>query len=198
MGRSAKYARLVLALAPNEVLMELSIRVELLSEEAGLALLGLGVLFVRGQVEDQIGDDEGLCWFVKPSDVLLAKAGEVNSVDLLVGGVGIRNTNIGVWNQEPSHQPQSRTGFRNQVCRLAIIRYQWRWTGVWRFLNTHFHRISSARAFSSRVESRLRSSLPQGSSSSSRLFAKGSIRVSHGDVWGYKRGGKIHALKKKW
>ena len=40
--------------------MEVGVGVELLGEEAGLALLGLGVLFVRGQVEDQVGDDEGL------------------------------------------------------------------------------------------------------------------------------------------
>lgn len=80
--RSAKHARLVLALAPNEILMELGVRVELLSEEASLALLGLGVLFDRGQIEDQIGDDESLCRLVKPGDVLLAEAGEVDGIDL--------------------------------------------------------------------------------------------------------------------
>ena len=62
--------------------MELGVRVELLSEEAGLAFLGQGVLFIRGQVEDQICDDEGLCRLVKPSNVLLAEAGEVDSIDL--------------------------------------------------------------------------------------------------------------------
>lgn len=62
--------------------MELGVRVELLSEEAGLAFLGQGVLFSRGQVEDQIGDDEDLCRLVKPSNVLLAEAGEVDSIDL--------------------------------------------------------------------------------------------------------------------
>ena len=62
--------------------MELGVRVELLSEEAGLALLGLGVLLDRGQVEDQIGDDESLCRLVKPGDVLLAEAGEVDGIDL--------------------------------------------------------------------------------------------------------------------
>ena len=58
-GRT-KCIRLVLALAPNEVPVELGVGVELLGEEAGLALLGLGVLFFRGQVEDQVSDDEGL------------------------------------------------------------------------------------------------------------------------------------------
>lgn len=66
--------------------MELGVRVELLSEEAGLAFLGQGVLFSRGQVEDQIGDDEGLCRLVKPSNVLLAEAGEVDSIDLFGWG----------------------------------------------------------------------------------------------------------------
>ena len=51
---------LVLALAPNEILVEFSVGVELLGEDAGLALLGLAVLFESGQVEDQVGDDEGL------------------------------------------------------------------------------------------------------------------------------------------
>jgi hypothetical protein len=82
MRRSTKHARLVLALAPNEVPMELCGRVELLGEDAGLALLGLGVLFGRGQVEDQIGDDEALRRLVEPGDILLAEAGEVDSVDL--------------------------------------------------------------------------------------------------------------------
>ena len=96
------YARLVLGLAPNEVLMEISGRagVELLSEEAGialylsdflsdfpgggagLALVGLGVLFFRGQVEDQVGDDECSRFPVKPGDILLAEAGEVDSFNL--------------------------------------------------------------------------------------------------------------------
>lgn len=90
------YARLVLGLAPNEVLMEISGRAELLSEEAGLALflseflseeaglalVELGVLFVRGQVEDQVGDDECSRFPVKPGDILLAEAGEVDSFDL--------------------------------------------------------------------------------------------------------------------
>lgn len=51
---------LVLALAPNEILVEFGVGVELLGEDAGLALLGLVVLFESGQVEDQVGDDEGL------------------------------------------------------------------------------------------------------------------------------------------
>ena len=63
--------------------MELGVRVELLGKQAGLALLGLGVLFVGGQVEDQVGDDEGFRRLVKPRDVLLAEAREVDSVDLV-------------------------------------------------------------------------------------------------------------------
>jgi len=62
--------------------MEISGGVELLSEETGLALFGLGVLFVRGQVENQVGDNECLRWLVKPGDILLAEAGEVDSIDL--------------------------------------------------------------------------------------------------------------------
>jgi len=62
--------------------MELGVRVELLSEEAGLALLGFGILFDRGQIEDQIGNDEGFCRLVKPGDVLLVEAGEVDGIDL--------------------------------------------------------------------------------------------------------------------
>jgi len=58
--RSAEYARLVLGLTPDEVPVKLGVGVELLGEEPGLALLGPGVLFFRGQVEDQVGDDEGL------------------------------------------------------------------------------------------------------------------------------------------
>ena len=69
--------------------MELGVGVELLGEEAGLALLGLGVLFVSGQVEDQVGDDEGLCWLVKPGDILLAEAREVASVDLFASTTGL-------------------------------------------------------------------------------------------------------------
>ena len=72
--------------------MELGVGAELLGEEAGLALLGLGVLFVSGQVEDQVGDDEGLCWLVKPGDILLAEAREVASVDLFgTTGLGTRS-----------------------------------------------------------------------------------------------------------
>lgn len=82
MGRRAEYVRLVLALAPDEILVELVVGLELLGEEAGLALLGLGVLFGGGQVEDQVGDDEGLGWLVKPGDILLAEPREVDSVDL--------------------------------------------------------------------------------------------------------------------
>jgi len=60
MRRRAEYVHLVLGLTPDEVPVELGVWVELLGEEAGLALLGHGVLFVGGQVEDQVGDDEGL------------------------------------------------------------------------------------------------------------------------------------------
>ena len=79
---SEKYVRLVLTLAPDEVLVELGVGIEFLGEDAGLALLGQGVLLGGGQVEDQVGDDEGLCWLVKPGDILLAEAREVDSVDL--------------------------------------------------------------------------------------------------------------------
>jgi hypothetical protein len=81
-GRRAEYIRLVLALAPDEILVELVVGLELLGEEAGLALLGLGVLFGGGQVEDQVGDNEGLGWLVIPGDILLAEPREVDSVDL--------------------------------------------------------------------------------------------------------------------
>lgn len=62
--------------------MELGVGIEFLCEEAGFALLGLGVLFFSRQVEDQVGDDKGLCWLVEPGDIFLAKTGEVYSVDL--------------------------------------------------------------------------------------------------------------------
>ena len=55
-----KYAQLVLAFTPDETLVELSEGIEFLGEHPGFALLGFGVLFFSGQVEDQVGDDEGL------------------------------------------------------------------------------------------------------------------------------------------
>lgn len=58
--RSVKHLRLVLTLTPDETLVELGVGVEFLGEEASLPLLGLGVLFVSGQVEDQVGNYEGL------------------------------------------------------------------------------------------------------------------------------------------
>ena len=79
-----KHALLILTLAPDEVLVELGVGIELLGEETGLALLGLGVLFLSGQVEDQVGDDKGLRGLVEPGDILLAETGEVDSVNLFV------------------------------------------------------------------------------------------------------------------
>jgi hypothetical protein len=89
-GGAQEYVHLILALTPDEVLMELGGGIELLGEETSLTLLGLGVLLGGGQVEDQVGDNEGLRRLVKPGDILLAEAREVDSVDLF-GTIGIRN-----------------------------------------------------------------------------------------------------------
>lgn len=70
--------------------MELGVGVELLREQTGLALLRLGILFVSRQVEDQVCDDEGLRWLMKPGDIFLAEAGEVDGIDLF-GTVVIGN-----------------------------------------------------------------------------------------------------------
>lgn len=43
-----KHIRLILALSPEEVPVEVRVGIELLGEKTGLALLGLGVLFVSG------------------------------------------------------------------------------------------------------------------------------------------------------
>lgn len=97
--------------------MELGVRVELLGEEAGLSLLRLGVLFVRGQVKDQVGDDERLCGLVEPGDVLLAKAGEVDGFDLFgttgISGMNTRST------EKSLRQLQTRTCFQNRARRLG-------------------------------------------------------------------------------
>ena len=125
MAGSTKHARLVLALTPDEVLVELSVRAELLGEEACLALFGLGVLFVSGQVEDQVGDDEGLRWLVKPCDVLLAEAREVTSIDLFgTTGSGMRSR-VYACNPWRSHRPRSRTCFLHRAYRLGTTRCQW-------------------------------------------------------------------------
>jgi hypothetical protein len=58
--RSAKCVRLVFTLIPDEFFVEIGVGVELLGEETRLALLRFGVLFISGQVENQVGDDEGL------------------------------------------------------------------------------------------------------------------------------------------
>lgn len=58
--KGAEHVHLVLALAPDEVLVELGVGIELLCEEAGLALLRFRVLFCGGQVEDQVCDNKGL------------------------------------------------------------------------------------------------------------------------------------------
>jgi len=125
MRGSVRYVRLVLTLTPDEVLVELGVRAELLGEETGLALLGLGVLFVGGQVEDQVCDDEGLCWLVKPGDILLAEAGEVASVDLFgttESGTFVHTSS----NSRYLHRPQTRTCFRHRPCRLGTMRCQGR------------------------------------------------------------------------
>lgn len=59
-GSIQNYIRLILALSPDEVLVIVRVGIELLGEKTGLPLFGLGVLFVSGQVEDQVCDDEGL------------------------------------------------------------------------------------------------------------------------------------------
>jgi hypothetical protein len=88
-GQQQEHARFILALAPDEVLVELGVGVELLGEEPSLALFGFGVLFVRRQVKDQVCDDEGLRWLVEPGHILLAESGEVDSFDLF-GAVGVK------------------------------------------------------------------------------------------------------------
>jgi hypothetical protein len=62
--------------------VELGVGVELLREQAGLALLGFRILFGRRQVEDQVCDDEGLGCLMEPGDIFLAEAREVDGVDL--------------------------------------------------------------------------------------------------------------------
>lgn len=60
-GGSVKiYTRLILALLPEELLVEVRVGVELLGEKTGLALPGHGILFGGGQVENQVCDYEGL------------------------------------------------------------------------------------------------------------------------------------------
>jgi len=106
--------------------VELGIGGELLGEEARLTLLGLGVLFGSGQVEDQVGDDEGLGWFMKPGDVFLAEAREVTGVDLFgTAGSGTRSR-VQTWNLWGLHRPQTRSCYRNRACRLGTTRCQWR------------------------------------------------------------------------
>ena len=46
--RARRSVRLVLAFAPNEILVEFGVGVQLLGEDAGLALLGQGVLLGCG------------------------------------------------------------------------------------------------------------------------------------------------------
>lgn len=86
------YILLILALSPDEVLVEFRGGVELLGEKTGLALFGFGILLSSGQVEDQVGDDEGLCRFVKPGHILLAEAGEIDGVNLFGSNYGVSDT----------------------------------------------------------------------------------------------------------
>jgi len=76
------HSRLILALSPDKVFVEVRVGVELLGEKAGLTLPGFGILFGGGQVEDQVCDDADLRWLVKPGYILLAEAREVDSVDI--------------------------------------------------------------------------------------------------------------------
>ena len=69
---------LIFTFVPYELLVERARRLELRDEERQLSRRRrLGVLLRRGEIEDQVCDNESLARNMEPRDVFLAEAGEV-------------------------------------------------------------------------------------------------------------------------